>query len=71
MSISEHITASGLSRAKICELTGMSAAMLSMIEKGDRRPGPRSAMALAAALGIKLEILRPDLAAMFKDESAA
>lgn len=71
MSISDHIVASGLSRAEICKRAQLSPAMLSMIETGNRKPSPRSARALAETLGVAPEDIRPDLAALFSKPSPA
>lgn len=62
MSITDLITASGMSREQICDETGLSRPMLSMIEKGKRRPGADGARKLARVLGVRLIDIRPDLA---------
>ncbi|KJZ31649.1 hypothetical protein TW83_07755 [Paracoccus sp. S4493] len=75
MEIREHITARGLSRAQICAAAGISRGMLSLIESGHRRIGVEKAEAFAAALGLPIASVRPDLAQMFtnvrKPEDAA
>lgn len=70
MNITDHIEASGRTRGQICELAGISRAMLSMIENGDRKISPSRAQALAEALGITAADLRPDLAALFPQTAA-
>lgn len=65
MNLAEHINATGLSRADICAASGISRGMLSLIESGKRRIGVDKASAFAAALGIPVHQVRPDLAEMF------
>ena len=65
MDLTEHIKARGLSRAKICADAGISRSMLSLIERGHRRIGTDSAAAFAAALGLTVDAVRPDLAGLF------
>ncbi|WP_158966221.1 helix-turn-helix domain-containing protein [Chachezhania sediminis] len=71
MDISAHIKDQGLSRAEICEVAGISRAYLSLIEKGERRVGTGKAGALAAALGVPVQSLRPDLAEMFSSPASS
>lgn len=65
MDIRAHIEERGLSRQVICHEAGISASYLSMIEGGDRRIGASKAARLAAALGVSVADLRPDLAELF------
>lgn len=65
MNLADHIEANKLSRADICAATGISRAMLSLIESGKRRIGVDKAESFAAALGLPVHKVRPDLALMF------
>lgn len=65
MNLTEHIKASGLTRAQICQSAGISRGMLSLIERGKRRIGADRAAAFAAALGVSVDVVRPDLAEIF------
>ncbi|AHD00461.1 helix-turn-helix domain-containing protein [Leisingera methylohalidivorans] len=67
MNITEHISANGLSREKICQEAGISRAFLSLIERNERSPGPQTVGRLAKALGVSVRDLRPDLAGLFGD----
>lgn len=67
MNITEHINERGLSREKICKEAGISRTFLSMIESGERTPGPNTVGPLAKALGLSVRVLRPDLAGLFGD----
>ena len=65
MNITKHIEACGLNRAEICARSGISRSMLSLIERGQRRIGVEKAAVFAAALGVPVQAVRPDLAEMF------
>ncbi|PTW45674.1 helix-turn-helix domain-containing protein [Rhodovulum kholense] len=65
MNITALIEKSGLSRKQVCERSGVSRSMLSLIESGKRQVSPERAQKLAAVLGVTVEELRPDLAALF------
>lgn len=67
MEITDHIAASGRSRAEICREIGISPGMLSLIESGQRRIGIARAAAFAAAIGVQVRDVRPDLASAFGD----
>ncbi|WP_102856399.1 helix-turn-helix domain-containing protein [Phaeobacter piscinae] len=67
MDITEHINTKGLSRDKICEQAGISRPFLSLIERKERSPGPKTVGRLAKALGVTVRDLRPDLAGLFGD----
>ncbi len=69
MDLTEHIKSKGLSRAKICADAGISRGMLSLIERGHRRIGADRAAAFAAALGLTVDAVRPDLAGLFAPPS--
>ena len=66
MNLTDHISTQKLSRADVCEKAGISRAYLSLIERGQRRIGPEKVCALAAALGVSVADLRPDLAGLFE-----
>ena len=65
MDITKHISLHGLSRASICERSGISRTHLCLIEKGERKIGPAKMRDLAEALGVTVHDLRPDLADAF------
>lgn len=65
MTITDHITASPLSRKEICERAGLSPSMLSLIEKGHRKASPELTRSLAQTLGVSPAVIRPDLADLF------
>lgn len=65
MRITEHITTNGMSRADICAKAKISRGMLSLIESGKRQIGPERARDFAEALGVPVEVVRPDLAEVF------
>ncbi|WP_084621061.1 helix-turn-helix domain-containing protein [Paracoccus aminophilus] len=65
MNLTDHISRSGLKRAQICTATGISRGMLSQIERGKRRIGAEKAALFAAALGLSVRVVRPDLANLF------
>ena len=62
-SIQHHIATAGITREEICKRADLSRSMLSMIERGTRRPGPKLAAKLAEVLGVAPADIRPDLAA--------
>lgn len=65
MDLKEYINAKGISRADLCEKSGISRAHLSLIESKQRSIGPARVRALAEALGLTVRDLRPDLADLF------
>lgn len=69
MDIAAHISNNSLDRSEICRKAGISRSYLSMIESGERNAGPNKVVKLAAALGVTVRELRPDLANLFSEGS--
>lgn len=65
MNITDHIERHALSRRDICQSAGISPALLSLIEAGERQITPKRVGSLAKALGVSPAQLRPDLAEVF------
>lgn len=70
MSITKIINATGKSRRQICAEAGLSSAMLSLIESGERKIGVGKLAALADALNVSPALLRPDLHALFAGQDS-
>lgn len=70
MSVTDLIIASGLTREQICDATGLKRSMLSMIERGKRRPTAEVACKLARVLNAHPSNFRPDLADLWRDDEA-
>jgi len=46
----------GLSQADLAKASGLSAAAISLIEKGEREPSLKTAIALSESLGVSLDV---------------
>lgn len=66
MDMKQLVKRSGKTRRNICEEAGISRALLSLLESGQRQIGLQKLESLSIALGAKPFELRPDLAAIFE-----
>jgi transcriptional regulator with XRE-family HTH domain len=57
--VKEHRQAHRFTLEELADLSEVSESMLSFIERGLRRPGPKTKVALARALGVRVRDLFP------------
>lgn len=70
MKLKPYVEQSGKTREQICQEAGISRAFLSLLEAGERSVGPGKVVALANALGVKPQELRPDMVAIWSFPSS-